>query len=315
MQTILGASGQIGRELAVALKHLNRDQLRLVSRNPRKVHADDQLHRADLLDAQQTLDAVAGSHTVYLTAGLPMDTQRWVAQWPLLMHNVIEACATHRTRLVFFDNTYMYPQTSTPQTEDTAFEPYGEKGRVRAKIAMQLLDAMHAGHIEALICRAPEFYGPGLTQSITNSTIIDPLKAGKSAKVFLRDDTLRSLIYTPDASRAMAQLGNTDDAYGQTWHLPCHDTRLTYRQLIELAASIFDMPVRYQVVKRWQLKLAGIFNRQIRDAAELLPRYEVDNLFVSDKFKQRFPDFRITSLREGLNAIYAEHISAGSETQ
>ena len=113
MQTILGASGQIGRELAVALKHLNRDQLRLVSRNPRKVHADDQLHRADLLDAQQTLDAVAGSHTVYLTAGLPMDTQRWVAQWPLLMHNAIEACATHRTRLVFFDNTYMYPQTST----------------------------------------------------------------------------------------------------------------------------------------------------------------------------------------------------------
>ncbi|WP_329353473.1 hypothetical protein [Vibrio natriegens] len=42
-----------------------------------------------------------------------------------------------------------------------------------------LLDAMKQGSIEAVICRAPEFYGPGKTQSITNSTIIDALVAGK----------------------------------------------------------------------------------------------------------------------------------------
>lgn len=46
--------------------------------------------------------------------------------------------------------------------------------------------------------------------------VIDKLLAGKTAQVFLSDNTLRTLIYTPDASRAMALLGNTQDAYGQT---------------------------------------------------------------------------------------------------
>ncbi len=306
MQTILGASGQIGRELAVQLKRDFTSDIRLVSRNPKRVNDTDELLSADLLDAEQTLRAVEGSQIVYLTAGLPMDTRLWVEQWPILMRNVIDACATHGARLVYFDNTYMYPQTAEPQTEDSPFRPNGDKGKVRGAIAQALLDAMEQERVQGMICRAPEFYGPGITQSITNSIVIDSLAAGKKAKVFLRDDTLRSLIYTPDASRAMALLGNTPDAYGQTWHLPCDDNRLTYRQFIELAAGIFGVEPRYTVLKRWQLWLAGRFSQQVRDTAELLPRYTQDNIFVSDKFKQRFPEFRVTSYREGLEAICRE---------
>lgn len=306
MQTILGANGQIGRELAKFLAQGYTNEIRLVSRKPQKVNDTDQLLSADLLDAAQTLRAVEGSEIVYLTAGLPMDTQLWVAQWPTLMHNVIEACATHGAQLVFFDNTYMYPQTAEPHTENTPFQPNGDKGRVRAAITQELLEAMAQKRVQALICRAPEFYGPGITQSITNTTIIDNLKAGKKPKVFLRDDTLRSLIFTPDASRAMALLGNTPDAYGQTWHLPCDDDRLTYRQFITLAAEIFGVPPQYRVLKNWQLKLAGLVNSKARDAAELLPRYAVDNLFSSAKFKSRFPDFPVTTLRQGLTAIRDE---------
>jgi len=307
MQTILGASGQIGQELAVHLKRDFTSDIRLVSRNPKKVNDSDLLHRADLLDAGETLRAVEGSETVYLTAGLPMDTQAWVEQWPVIMKNVIAACASTGVRLVFFDNTYMYPQTAEPQTESAPFRPYGEKGRVRATIAEELLKAMDQKGVTAMICRAPEFYGPGKTQSITNSAIIEPLIQGKAARVFLRDDRLRSLIYTPDASRAMALLGNTPDAYGQTWHLPCDDDRLTYRAFVDLAAREFGVAPRYRVLKRWQLRLAGMFSRTGRDAAELLPRYEVDNIFVSDKFKRRFPDFRVTTFREGLASIREEN--------
>jgi nucleoside-diphosphate-sugar epimerase len=300
MQTILGASGQIGQELARSLKRDFTDHIRLVSRNPRKVNDTDQLHRADLLDPAQTMSAVEGSGIVYLTAGLPMDTRLWVEQWPVMMRNVIDACAAHGSKLVFFDNTYMYPQTAEPQTESMRFMPNGEKGRVRAAIANDLLGAMAQSRVTAMICRAPEFYGPGKTQSITNSAILEPLRSGKTARVFLRDDTLRSLVFTPDASRAMALLGNTQDAYGQTWHLPCDDNRLTYRDFISLAARTFGTEPRYAVLRRWQLRLAGLFSPTVRDAAELLPRYAQDNIFVSDKFKTRFPDFRETSFAEGL---------------
>ncbi|MFB2680038.1 NAD-dependent epimerase/dehydratase family protein [Shewanella mangrovisoli] len=302
-QTILGANGQIGRELALSLNREFDCDIRLVSRKPQKVNATDELKSANLLDLAQTLAAVEGSEIVYLTAGLPMDTQLWVEQWPVIMGNVIQACKTHGAKLVYFDNTYMYPQTAAPQREDAAFAPNGVKGRVRGDITQMLLDEMKAGRLEAMICRAPEFYGPGQTQSITNTTVIDNLAQKKKAKVFLRDDTKRSLIYTPDASRAMALLGNTPDAYGQTWHLPCDDNRLTYKEFITLAADIFKVSARYTVVKEWQLWLAGKFNPAIRDARELLPRYRCDNLFISDKFKARFPDFKVTRFEQGLAEI------------
>lgn len=157
-------------------------------------------------------------------------------------------------------------------------------------VCCMLIDAMARGQVEAMICRAPEFYGPDNTQSITNTTILDRLLAGKSATVFLRDDVQRSLIYTPDA-------------YGQTWHLPCDDNRLTYRQLVSLAAGIFGVAPRYRILKRWQLRLAGYVNKTVGDAAELLPRYQTDNLFISDKFKARFPDFQVTPFAQGLHHI------------
>jgi nucleoside-diphosphate-sugar epimerase len=314
MQTILGATGQIGRELAKELNTAFTQQIRLVSRHPQRINDTDTLMSADLLNADDTNKAVAGSNIVYLTAGLPMDTERWMREWPIIMNNVIQACTAHQAKLVYFDNTYMYPQTSTPQTEDTPFQPHGQKGEIRGAITQTLLHAMENGKIDGLICRAPEFYGPGHTQSITNTLVTDALAAGKKPKVFLRNDTKRTLIYTPDASRAMALLGNTPDAYGQTWHLPCDDNRLTYKEFIQLAAKHykaqrFDVTAEHTVLNAWVLKLAGLFNPLLRDASELLPRYKQDNIFVSDKFKQRFPEFQVTTHEEGLKVMARENKS------
>lgn len=43
MQTILGASGQIAQELARELKRAHTDDLRLVSRHPKKINDSDTL--------------------------------------------------------------------------------------------------------------------------------------------------------------------------------------------------------------------------------------------------------------------------------
>ena len=87
MQTILGANGVIAINLAKNLPEYTQ-QIRLVSRNPRKVNDSDELFKADLLDAIQTAEAIKGSEVVYLTAGLPYRTNVWRTQWPKLMRNV-----------------------------------------------------------------------------------------------------------------------------------------------------------------------------------------------------------------------------------
>ena len=306
MQTILGANGQIAEELARELHRRYTTSIRLVSRSPKKVHDTDELLAANLLDAQATDRAVAGSTIAYLTVGLPMDSKLWVTQFPVMMRNVLAACEKHRCKLVFFDNTYMYPKTSTPQTEDTTFAPAGPKSTVRADIATQVLHAMQRGQVEALIGRAPEFYGPGKTQSLTNTLVFDNIRQHKTPKVPLRADTRRTLIWTPDASRALALLGNTPDAYGQTWHLPCDDDLLTYQQLIGVASERVGRPLPYTVLKKWMFALGGLVNQPMREVQELLPRYEHDNVFRSDKFKAHFPDFSVTTYRQGVAQLVAE---------
>ncbi|MFJ8133445.1 NAD-dependent epimerase/dehydratase family protein [Streptomyces hydrogenans] len=305
MQTVLGAGGPIADELANELHRSHTKDIRLVSRKPSRVNDTDELVAADLTDAAATSRAVAGSEIAYLTVGLPLDSELWERQFPVIMRNVIDACAEHGTKLVFFDNTYMYPGAPTPQTESTAFAPGGRKGRVRAEIATMLLDAMRAGRVEALIGRAPEFYGPGRTKSYTNSLVFDRIKAGKRPFVPIDAHARRSLIWTPDASRALGLLGNTPDAYGQTWHLPVDPERKSYAQLIEIAGEITGRKIGYTVLPMLAFRLGRRFVKPLDEMFELLVRYRADNIFDSSKFAARFPDFPVTSYREGVERILA----------
>ena len=306
MQAILGANGQIAVELARELKRNYMQNLRLVSRNPRKVNNSDELVSADLMNAVQTLDAVRGSEVVYFTAGLPPDTELWERQFPTMLRNALDATREAGAKFVYFDNTYMYPQSAQRQTEDTNFAPVGRKGHVRALMAEIVLAEMQRGDIPVAIARAPEFYGPGNTQSITNTLVIDPLKAGHKAKIPVREDKLRTLIWTPDASRAMAAIGNAEDAYGQTWHLPCWDERLTYQAFVKLAATTLGVEPHYKVLSHWAMVVAGWVSKPVRELRELLPRYAHDNVFDSSKFKRRFPSFAVTSYAQGLKQIAQE---------
>jgi len=303
MQTILGANGQIAEELTRYLHDTATHDIRLVSRNPRQVHDTDQLHKADLTDPAATAAAVEGSDIAYLTVGLPNDTALWERQFPVMMANTIAACQKHDCKLVFFDNTYMYPKTSAPQVEDTVFEPAGRKATVRAQMATMLLREMRAGTIEAVICRAPEFYGPGKTKSLTNSLIFDRIAHGKRPFVPLNAHTRRSIIWTPDASHAMGLIGNTPDAYGQTWHLPIDPDRLTYHDMITMASQILGRNIPYTTVPAVAFTIGALFNTPTKEIRELLPRYRNDNNFDSTKFAKRFPDFTITTYRDGITQI------------
>lgn len=302
MQTILGSNGQIGHELAKELYENYTKEIRLVSRKPQKIHDSDELVSADLLDFNETNNAISGSDIVYFTVGLPMDSEMWMKQFSKILDNVIEACKIHQSKLVFFDNTYMYPKTSAIQYENTIFSPNGKKSLVRAQLADKIIKEMEANELKAVVCRAPEFYGPEKTQSITNTMIFRNIKAKRKLKIPISDSTLRTLIWTPDASRVMALIGNTDDAYGQTWHLPC-DRSLTYKEMINIADKIENEKLSYSIIKLWKFKIGSLFNKNAKELLELLPRYEVDNLFNSDKFKKRFPSFPVTSFESGIKQI------------
>ncbi|CDR65703.1 NAD-dependent epimerase/dehydratase family protein [Staphylococcus schweitzeri] len=306
MQTILGSNGQIGQEIAKEIYSKYTKNIRLVSRKPQKIHDTDELIPADLLKYEDTYKAIEGSEIVYFAVGLPPDSEMWEKRFSIIMENVIKACQETNSKLAFFDNTYMYEKNDNVQVESSPFKAKGRKSKVRAEMANMLLSAMEDKTIDAVIGRAPEFYGPDLTQSITNSMIFNRVKEDKRAIVPLSDSVLRTLIWTPDASRALALLGNTPDAYGETWHLPT-DSSITYRNLIKKVENITNKKVNYTVLPMWMFKVGSLFNKQVKELVELLPRYKYDNIFKSQKFKKQFPDFKTTTFDEGINQVLSKN--------
>jgi nucleoside-diphosphate-sugar epimerase len=309
MQTILGANGQIGEELAKELKRNFTSDIRIVSRDARKVNDTDEVFSADLSIREKAVEAVKGSEIAYFTLGLPISSDLWEKQFPLILRNVIDACKMNGTKLVFFDNTYMYPQDDRALTENTIFAPVGRKGKVRREMAEMILKEMQSGELEAVICRAPEFYGPGKTQSITNTLVFNNIKEGKKLKVPLSAHKKRSLIWTPDASRATALIGNTPDAFGQTWHLPVDKSHPTYQEFIRIASGIYGKDLKYSVVPKFFFMIGALFNQRVKELLELLPRYEYDNIFDDSRFRKRFPEFQVTTYKQGIGQIKNEQLS------
>ncbi len=305
-QTILGAGGIIAVELAKSLKSYTSD-IRLVSRTPKKVNETDELFSVDLLKAEQLERAIEGSSVAYITIGFPYSYKVWKESWPILMKNAINACQGHQCKLVFFDNIYMYDQDHlNGMTEDTPIKPASKKGEIRADIANMLKKEVEAGNVTALIARCADYYGPAITRnSVLNETVVKNLYQNKTANWLCSLDFQHSFTYTPDAGKATALLGITDDAYGEVWHLPTAHNPPTGKRWIEMIARELKVEPKSRVASRWMIKLMGLFTPELKETYEMMYQYDRHYVFDSSKFERRF-GMRPTSYEEGIKEMISK---------
>lgn len=303
MQTILGSGGAIGKELARALPAYT-NGIRLVSRNPEKVNPGDELLSADLLKTGEVARAVKGSAVVYVTVGFPYKLKFWRKHWPSFINNVIEACADEGAKLVFFDNIYMYdPRHLNGMTEETPVGPSSGKGKVRQEVAGRIMQQVATGRLKALIARSADFYGPGIKNtSVLTEMVINPLSKGKTANWMGSLNYKHSYTYTPDAGRATALLGNTDEAFNRVWHLPTAADPMTGKEWIEAIASELGVKPKSRAVSKSMLRFMGIFVPVMNEMVEMLYQYDRDYVFLSRKFEEKF-NFTPTPYGEGLRTI------------
>lgn len=301
LQTILGAGGSIGVELAKALPEYT-TRIRLVSRSPKKVNDTDELMAADLSKPADIDRAVAGSAMVYVTIGFDYKAKVWQEKWPPFMRNVIDACKKHKAKLVFFDNVYMYdPEHLNPMTEETPMRPSSKKGAVRKELVDMIMKEVKSGQLTALIARAADFIGP--KNSVLVETVYGNFLKGKKANWFADTTKLHNFTFTPDAGKATALLGNTPDAYNQLWHLPTDRSQLTGKQWIELFARQMNVEPKYQVLPIWMMGVLGIFVPILKEFKEMAYQYDRDYVFDSSKFERRFPEFKTTSSLHAVRLI------------
>ena len=288
MQTILGANGTIGSVLAKELvKYTNK--IRLVSRNPHRVNESDELFPADLSNPAKVDQAVEGSDVVYLVVGLDYKLEVWEEKWPRLMKATISACIKHNARLVFFDNVYMYDINAIPHmTEESPVNPPSKKGAVRKQLAQMVMDEVKGGRLMALIARSADFYGPNNDKSFVNEMVYKNFLKKMRANWFVDADKKHSFTFTPDAAKATAILGNTDDAYNSVWHLPTDRNVLTGREFVRLFSKEMNVSDKIFVMPVWVIKIVGLFVPVLKEMPEMMYQYDRDYFFDSSKFEKRF---------------------------
>ncbi len=289
LQTVLGAGGEIGNELAKFLLDYT-DNIRIVSRNPKKVNENDEVITADLTNPIETDLAVNGSSIVYLTVGLEYKASVWEDKWFKIITNVVASCKRFNAKLVFFDNVYMYDRNHlNPMTEHTPIKSSSRKGAVRQKVAEYLLKEIEQNNIKALIARSADFLGT--RNSILIESVYQYLVKGSPANWLLSDTKIHNFTYTKDAAKATAFLGNTDDAYCEVWHLPTDRTPLTGKQWVEEIAKRAGVEPKYRVMGNTMLSIVGLFIPILRETKEMCYQYDRDYFFDSKKIEDRFQLF------------------------
>ncbi len=297
LQTIIGGNGTIGKEVAKQLHDMN-IQVRIASRTPKKVNANDQVFEMDVFNEQSVSEAIKGSSVVYLILGLPYKDQVWLYGFPKAVRAVINACKKEGAKLVYFDNVYMYGRVDGTMTEDLPNKPDSVKGKARMIAAELILETIKSQELEAMICRSADFYGNYPFFDVIKQIAV-ALQKNKKAMLLFRDDKKHSITYIPDAAKAVAFLAQQPDAYQQIWHLPTDPDALTGKQLVELVAEIIKKEPRYKVISKGMIKFISLFNGQLKELIKLSYQWESDYTFSSEKLEKKY-NLKASSYKEGI---------------
>src|ERR671910_3859998 len=142
----------------------------LVQRGPRRIRMINRSSRArvphgvevvggDAMDEGFTREASEGASVVYFTLSPPY--YKWPELFPGLQAGVLEGAANAGAKLIAMENLYMYgPTDGRPLTEDLPFAANTRKGRVRARMSEELMEAHTSGRVRVSIGRASDFFGP-----------------------------------------------------------------------------------------------------------------------------------------------------------
>ena len=190
------------------------------------------------------------------------------------------------------------PTDGRPITEDLPYAANTRKGRVRARMSKELMEAHRSGKVRVAIGRASDFFGPRVITSAAGEQVFGRAVEGKSAQVAGDPDQPHTYTYAPDIGKGLVILGEREEALGRAWHLPSPET-VTTRQFVEMIFEEVGRPARVQAAPKIVLRALGLFNPALRETIEML--YEFEEPFVVDhsKFERAFGE-HATPLKEAI---------------
>jgi nucleoside-diphosphate-sugar epimerase len=283
-QHVVFGTGAIGLATLEALRRRG-ERVRLVNRTATAPVPDDvEVLGGDASDPGFTTAAAQGAQVVYQTLNPPY--HQWVELFPALQASVLTAAQATGARLVSMENVYAYGRPNgQPLTEAHPYAAHTKKGKLRARMARELLAAHQAGRVQVAIGRASDYFGPrGGAQSNLGDRVIPAALAGKTATVLGDPDQPHTYTYVPDIGEGLAVLGEHPDTPGEVWHLPNDPHTRTTRQLVDSIYRLAGQPqTKLRGTPTLLLRALGVINPTVRELVEL--QYEFQEPFIVDSTK------------------------------
>jgi nucleoside-diphosphate-sugar epimerase len=302
MKQVVFGTGPVGTALADLLASRG-EQVVAVNRSGRAATGGSvEVVAGDASDPEFTASVVTGAAVAYQCLNPPYT--KWPELFPGLQASVLQSAKRSGAKLVSLENMYAYgPTRGAPLTEDLPLAATGRKGKARAQMTQELLDAHAAGDVRVAMGRAADYFGPRGVTTHMGDRVFYPAIAGKKAQVMGDPDQPHTFSYIPDIAAGLATLGSDDRADGKAWHLPNAPT-ITTRQFIAKVYEAAGTEGGVSAMPRLMVNVIGLFNANVREVKELLFEFEEPFVVDSSVYESTFGD-SATKLDEAIPATVA----------
>lgn len=301
---LVGATGAIGKSVAQALRQAERPY-RPIGRTQAtldQAFGDDPLAESVVWDPDDEASiraALKGAPAVVYTVGVPYTEFQL---HPLLMRRVIDAALAEQVdRLLLIGTLYVFGRPQRPRvTETHPREPHTFKGRKRKEQEDLVLEAHAADTMQTAILRLPDFYGPGVEQSLL-ADLFAAARENRRAKLIGPIDQPHEFVFVPDVGPVVVKLLDTPSAFGQAWNLGGAGVT-TQRELAQMA---YEGRPRLLAAGKTMLRVLGLFDAFLREFVEM-HYLMTDPLIVNDAALQALiGPLSKTPYREGVRQSMA----------
>lgn len=263
---VLGATGGTGRRIAAELlrrgvgaRVASRSRDRLVA-----IFGDTgaEIRVVDAADRSGVREALDGCDVVFHCVGLPMEA---FARHVDLARIVTGAAGDAGARPLLLSSYWSYgPLPDRPVSEDFRPALEMEAARIRRREEDVFLEA------DGAVALLPDFFGPHASVSVLNDALAS-VAEGSTVYWPGSPDAARDFLFLPDLGPVLCDLAEREACWGRRWNVPGSGARPP-RRLLEEAAGAAGPP-KVRSVGAWMTRIAGLFDREIRGVAPLLPLY------------------------------------------
>lgn len=301
---ILGAAGAIGHSTGAELRRRG-IPFRAIGRGGKKLEGafsgQAEIRAADINDPDQTARALEGCDTVIYAVGLPYPEHKL---HPVLMRKAIDAMRRAGvSRMALSSSVYAYGAPQAERVSEThPRQPRTRKGRYRKEQEDAALEVDGKGGLRSLVLRLPDFYGPHATLSLADQAFQGAL-AGKAANWIGPTDRPREFVFVPDAGPVLLDLIEREDSFGQAWNFGGPET-ITGQEFIDEVYRAAGRAPKFRRVGPAMLKLAGLFNAELRELAEMYYLAETPVILDDSKLQRHLGGLRKTRYDEGIGRAW-----------